>query len=131
MSETKPSSDNADPESKKTASDIHLLPCTINYDGPAPINSFFQVTKAEKNEQLVSHFRGRELKGKEFKLKDGVIGLNTIQVSEAAASNQETVWETAGVFDNIKVWDHDVEPNLVFMEECMDWFEVSQSIHSI
>ena len=61
-------------------------------------------------------------------MKDGVIGLNTIQVSEAAASNQETVWETAGVFDNIKVWDHDVEPNLVFMEECMDWFEVSQSV---
>ena len=94
------------------------------------MNNFFKVNASEKTknqELLSSHFRGRELKGKEYKLKDGVLGFNMIQ-GEVVEGSSETVWEAAGVFDNMKVWDHDVEPNLSFMDECMDWLDVASCV---
>ena len=50
---------------KEKFSVMHLLPCDIDYNGTAPVNSFFQVKREEVRGQKImkSHFRGRELIG--------------------------------------------------------------------
>ncbi|KAJ1425495.1 ribonuclease H2, subunit C [Ochromonadaceae sp. CCMP2298] len=57
-------------------SSLHLLPCDIDYDGPAPVNSFFQMQVSERGArgkargavELVGAFRGRELVGAQMSL---------------------------------------------------------------
>ena len=43
-------------------STVHFLPCSIDYDGTAPVRSFFHI-KSEDDGHLISHLRGRKLKG--------------------------------------------------------------------
>ena len=40
------------------SSSIHLLPCNIEYDGPAPIKTFFKINKKDGN-TYETQLRGR------------------------------------------------------------------------
>ena len=40
------------------SSSIHLLPCNIEYDGPAPIKTFFKINKKDSN-TYEAQLRGR------------------------------------------------------------------------
>jgi ribonuclease H2 subunit C len=101
---------------------VHLLPCNIDYDGPAPIEGFFII---EKNaEKLSSNFRGRELIGKEVKLPTNVVGIN---VRSTNTTNKNSL-QVDGTFDKFFVWQHDVEPDTSNIQNCFEWFEISQSV---
>eukprot|EP00388_Colpodella_angusta_P035657 GDKK01036678.1.p1 GENE.GDKK01036678.1~~GDKK01036678.1.p1 ORF type:complete len:131 (-),score=10.83 GDKK01036678.1:149-541(-) len=114
-------------EQDKNLSTVHFLPCTIDFDGPVPVNSFFQVQRAKT--ELKASFRGRELIGKEMKLPTNVLGVNAIQNRPKEAS--ETSWDCVGQFDKITVWQHDVAPDLGQLQECIDWFEIAEQVHSV
>ena len=88
----------------KNMSTVHFLPCTIDFDGPVPVNSFFQVKRSKTD--LKAAFRGRELVGKELSLPADVLGVNAVQNRPKESS--ETSWDCVGQFDKITVWQHDV-----------------------
>ena len=112
-------------ESQKLMSTVHYLPCTIDYNGPVPVNSFLQIKKL-KNNELKSAFRGRELVGKEIELHKGVIGVNAVQNSHI--DKTESSWECVGQFEKIIVWQHDIAPDLSVIQDCVDWFDIANNV---
>ncbi len=110
----------------KCMSTIHFLPCSIEFDGPVAVNSFFQI-KQSKNE-LRSAFRGRELVGKELKLPATVLGINAVQNRQTEST--ESSWDCVGQFEKINVWQHDIAPDLGQLQDCIDWFEIAEQVRS-
>jgi hypothetical protein len=110
---------------RKESTVIHLLPCNIEFDGTAPVNSYFQISEG-KRDQMLAHFRGRELVGRKLKLPDGVIGLNAVQDTRKQSDNIN--WEITGNFDEINVWQHDVAMDLTQINESLEWFELADSV---
>ena len=108
----------------KNMSTVHFLPCTIDFDGPVPVNSFFQVKRSKTD--LKAAFRGRELVGKELSLPADVLGVNAVQNRPKESS--ETSWDCVGQFDKITVWQHDVAPDLGQLQDCIDWFEIAEQV---
>jgi len=118
---------------ENSASSLNLLPCSIEYNGPAPIESHFQIAESQtlkdENKTFTAHFRGRALKGCQVKLPDSVIGITAIDKHPNRLVLNDTIqWEAIGTFDSIKIWEHDVLPNLDQFQECMDWFQIAQSV---
>jgi hypothetical protein len=44
------------------ATQFHFLPCSVKYNGPAPVAAYFKVNVGKRAGELESAFRGRELK---------------------------------------------------------------------
>lgn len=121
-----------------TSSTIHFLPCSIDYDGTAPIKSFFQ-TSNDSDGTLVSHFRGRKLKGK-------LVELNVTQekdcknLSNLPAESVSTVtglcvgdngnrnWIVEGHFTSMNIWEHDTSPDLSVIDESLSWFKIAHQV---
>uniref|UniRef100_A0A0M3HGJ1 ZP domain-containing protein n=1 Tax=Ascaris lumbricoides TaxID=6252 RepID=A0A0M3HGJ1_ASCLU len=57
--------------SEKILPEIHLLPCKINYTGPAKVKAYFQRESVGENGEEQSTFRGRYLNGSMMHLPDG------------------------------------------------------------
>lgn len=121
-----------------TSSTIHFLPCSIDYDGTAPIKSFFQ-TSDDLDGTFISHLRGRKLKGK-------LVELNVSQekdsknLSNLPAENVSTVtglcvgdngnrnWIVEGHFTSMSIWEHDTNPDLSAIDECLSWFKIADQV---
>ncbi len=108
-------------------STVHFLPCTIDFDGPLAVNSFFQIQQTKTG--LRSSLRGRELIGKELALPAGVVGINAIQ--DSLKSKTETTWDCTGQFSEITVWQHDIAPDMGQMQDCFQWFDIAQKVRSV
>jgi hypothetical protein len=122
---------------KKNLSTLHLLPCSIEYNGTAPIDSFFKITENKKGD-LISHFRGRELKGKNL-LIDPSSSLVPDALNPPLNKSKPVIglcigdkgnknWIVEGSFSSINVWEHDTPPDLSQMEECLTWFSTADCV---
>ena len=105
-------------------STIHLLPCTIDFNGPAPVSSYFRI----KSEQgvLTSHFRGRKLRGIKVPLPEATTGVCVTKVFNSETQKPE--WEITEKFNAITDWQHDTTPSTNHLEEYFDWFELAESV---
>ncbi len=112
---------------KNEFSVMHLLPCDIDYNGPAPVTSYFQISEGKRrNDEMTAHFRGHELIGKKVKLPEKITGLNVTQ--DMRNQSKELKWAVVGEFKEINVWQHDVAPDVNQIEECLDWFELASAV---
>mmetsp|Transcript_1203 Transcript_1203/g.1251 ORF Transcript_1203/g.1251 Transcript_1203/m.1251 type:complete len:125 (-) Transcript_1203:207-581(-) len=109
----------------KNGSSVHLLPCSIDYSGPAPVGTYFLINE-KANEELHAQFRGRELKGKVVSLPADVCGL-----SLSSSSLGENKVDVQGHFNSFTLWEHDVMPSEESLTEYFNWFKISKSIHEI
>ena len=115
---------------QKTSSDgrallqVHYLPCSIKYDGPTEVGSFFRVAKDPNSETLTSHIRGRELKGSVMSLPSNVSGLCV-----TPGVDDPRRWEVTGQFDSMTVWQHDVTPDVAQMQEYINYFDLAKAVH--
>eukprot|EP01080_Neovahlkampfia_damariscottae_P001909 gene1909-1049_t len=102
----------------KKYSTIHKLPCHINYEGKSnEIESLFQIEK-EENEK-VSSFRGRPLRGKDIVLPKDVHGF----VFENENDNK---FKTTHQFDSLTSWVLDKNPeNEVSIKGALDFFKTT------
>jgi len=128
-------------EGANQAVDLHLLPCTIKYTGPAAVDSYFLPT--EENEGVLSaSFRGRLLKGRTLRLPPGYKGLVLSENSrkheeeeeedqprgEASSGQQE--WEISGSFDKFAYWNHDTQPSdNDTPPRWIEWLSLAEEIH--
>lgn len=115
---------------------IHFLPCKIDHEGPAPVDTYFLVESLTKREPdsnpelLVATFRGRRLLGLKEKVPEGAHGLllnadyefdemsdNEIDEMDDAhvfgcdSNNGRRVLRVGGVFNEITHWQQDQAPN--------------------
>ena len=61
---------------ERTESTVHMLPCSLNFDGSAPVSDYFKIKPVEGSKNLKeSHFRGRALVGVQVPLPEGVKGI--------------------------------------------------------
>jgi hypothetical protein len=100
-------------------SSLHLLPCSIEHDGPTQVTSFFQVVEGEK--ENVAYFRGRELKGIKIAVPVGVQGLCVGDCGEGK-------WLVEGSFSETNFWEHDSRPDKSQIDEVNCWFDVAKSV---
>jgi ribonuclease H2 subunit C len=113
-------------EGSKSSTTVHYLPCGIKYDGPTDVNSFFRISKSDKDsEVLVSHFRGRELKGQVVHLPENVSGLCI-----TPGKDDPRRWEVTGEFKDLTLWQHDLTPDVAQMEDLLNYFEISSAVHA-
>jgi hypothetical protein len=119
------SSMSVETSSRGAKSVLNYLPCDIKFEGPTEVNSYFQITRDAKDDSMRSHFRGRELRGKVITIPSTVEGLC---ITCSSISSKQ--WEVSGHFDRLNLWQHDVLPETAVLEDYMDWFEVSNSVHS-
>jgi Ribonuclease H2 non-catalytic subunit (Ylr154p-like) len=121
-----------------TSSTIHFLPCSIDYDGTAPIKSFFQTT-SDADGNLTSHLRGRKLKGKSVELNipqerecKNSLNLQAEDVSTVTGlcvgDNGNRNWIVEGHFSSMNVWEHDTSPDLSVVDECLSWFMIADQV---
>ena len=118
---------------------VDLLPCSIEFDGTAPVNSYFHISH-EVDKTLRSHLRGRELKGRQVKLgssiskdnglaaADIVINDGTDIVGLCVGDNGDKKWVVEGHFTTMNVWEHDTLPDLSIVDDCLSWFSIAHSV---
>lgn len=114
----------------KSESVVHRLPCNIEYNGVANVNSFFKVETTNKRHRehdvVTSRFRGRKLNGVTFSLPPEVIGLTTTVQTEEG----KKCFKVDGKFRKVTIWEHDRPPDLTDMDDAMLWMEIAKRVHS-
>ena len=116
--------ENSDRQNLRSESNVHYLPCSVKYDGPANINAYFKTTSSETNPyELTSRFRGRELKGKRIALPIGVVGF--FLASDGLGSKSVSI---RGHFRSLTIWDHDIAPDTAPISDQFDWLEISKAV---
>lgn len=107
---------------------IHHLPCSIDYNGPAPIEDYFRIAEcsARGEGKYVSHFRGRQLFGERVKLPGDVQGLCV----RSTPSGLLPKWSVKGKFDEIMAWEHDRLPETTSIKNMAEWMELSDAVWS-
>lgn len=116
-----------------------LLPCTVDYEGPAPVTGYFRPTSTEDTSDgsivMEAAFRGRHLRGAELELPSGFVPI-LLQQAEVPAGLEscsegceERKWEALGRCRPVRYWNHDVVPTRTDdPRRCVEWLHVAQSI---
>jgi len=106
---------------------VHLLPCSIAYDGNAPVNDFFKVKKGDGAKTADrAAFRGRALQGREVVLPPQVQGIVLGKMEGGGGCVS-----VDGAFSKLTMWEHDVQPDTGVMQDCLHWFEVADAVHAM
>jgi hypothetical protein len=100
-------------------STVHFMPCIIEYDGPAPVESYFSIS--ETSGKLVSNFRGRRLVGQQVDLPPLCAGL----IIEPSKKSSVTIH---GTFSKMFVWDHDVIPHEEALSSSIEWLKIAHIV---
>lgn len=113
---------------------VHLLPCAIEYSGPARVGDYFKVRHVGGDPRdMEATLRGRLLRGARQPLPDGVAGV-VIQQSNpprAAAADQQNYAAVRGTFDHITYWNHDTRPSARdYLPDALKWFEMARCVHA-
>ena len=101
--------------------DINFMPFSISYNGSAPVAKYMEVS--HKDGKLVSHFRGREIKGEAIPLPEN---LNGVLISKPQMSDSTV--HILGSFDEVKLWEHDIAPNNKIVTDIFDWVDIAQAV---
>jgi hypothetical protein len=128
-------------------STVHYLPCDFGYDGPAEVLSFFKISKDESESGLFNaQLRGHELFGEDLNIstaKVAVKGLIVVAKTGNSGSPDEdeenenlklkeskTKLRVMGEFNKMTIWQHDTKPETSKVQDYIDWFEISDAVHS-
>jgi hypothetical protein len=80
----------------------HLLPCTIEFNGPAPVHEYF-VTTTDDRECLLARFRGIELLGKELPVP--------ANFTAVVGTLEEDKYVIREKFSSITYWNRELVPS--------------------
>ena len=127
--------DNND-NNKTAAASIHLLPCSIEFDGAARVSDYFKprrVANGNGGTSLEATLRGRLLRGKACPLPEGVEGfvLQQDNVRLGSVGKQQNYATSKGSFKELTYWNHDVVPSSMdYVPQALRWFDISRIAHA-
>ncbi|CAE6416190.1 unnamed protein product [Rhizoctonia solani] len=106
-----------------------LLPLHIDYDGPAPVETYFHATK-ESNGNQTATFRGRTLHGVNLTLPEGYSGAVLSTKSDKSGDKQ---LESTSTFSEITLWRADVPVDInsdEYARALDEWTRMATLVHS-
>mmetsp|Transcript_4168 Transcript_4168/g.4805 ORF Transcript_4168/g.4805 Transcript_4168/m.4805 type:complete len:157 (-) Transcript_4168:257-727(-) len=117
-----------------------LLPCAIEYNGPAQVSKYFTSsstgTSLEGAEVLAASFRGRYLKGCHMDLPSGftahvITQQAGVSAAEPTASDEGPEgWTAVGAVSQMTYWNHDDNPTSSdALRRAMEWTSLSKEVH--
>ena len=112
---------------EKKSSVLHLLPCNIHHDGPAPVTTYFHVkhvtkTETSDKEYYISNFRGRRLEGVNIQLPNNTVGYIV------HANRSQNSLEVHSSFDSFTVWEHDHVPPEDVLDKSLEYFDIADIV---
>lgn len=112
---------------EKKCSVIHLLPCNIHHDGPAPVKNYFQTQHLDKgqssnNKYSVANFRGRRIEGLTVSLPPSTVGC------VVHTNRSDNSLEVHSTFNSFTVWDHDNAPSEEVIGKSMEYFDIANIV---
>ncbi|KAL5577601.1 hypothetical protein UlMin_019300 [Ulmus minor] len=119
---------------------VHLLPCSIKYDGPCSVSHYFKPKSTGMEVEGLSvdeaQFRGRKLQGTTISLPEGysgfVLGKKGRGKRKASKMSEEdsNCWEMNAKFKNMTYWKHDSLPSQhdAFLRS-FHWLAVAKVMH--
>ncbi|KAJ2781828.1 Ribonuclease H2 subunit C [Coemansia javaensis] len=125
------------------AAQLHLLPCAIDYSGPAKTAAYF-LPEAQADGTYDAAFRGRQLRGIRVALPSGYTGHVLVEAAAAPAAAggafddgaceapEQLALVSAETFAAVTVWEHD-RPPLPADDEfvrALAWADVAAGIHA-
>lgn len=128
------------PGAAQEAMPADLLPCSIDYAGPAPASDYFRIrtgeTCADGTQGLDAAFRGRRLRGQELVLPPGHAAFLLQQSHESTtehagmeADPPTRRWEAVATCQPLRYWNHDVMPTPTDApRRCMEWLSLAESV---
>jgi ribonuclease H2 subunit C len=114
---------------------IHLLPCSIDHDGPAPVKDFFhpQHVEGQAEPVLEATLRGRLLRGRQVELPKGIRGI-VLQQSTPPRSRElehQNYAKEKSTYSNMVYWNHDAAPTEGdYLPQALKIFDVAKSVHN-
>ncbi|EMR08736.1 hypothetical protein PNEG_02911 [Pneumocystis murina B123] len=132
---------------------VHLLPCQIQWDGPANVSKYFHVRSTPDNSTYYATFRGRGLEGNSFILPstyegaiyntDSPISQMFEQLNDNCSTNNidlnETIvptkkWHQIGTFSAFNIWKQIPHYDTEFgtsIRTLKEWINLADIIHSV
>lgn len=113
---------------------IHLLPCSIDHDGPARVNDFFhpQHVEGQAAPILEATLRGRLLRGRQVNLPEGIRGIILQQTTPPRSRELEhqNYAKEKSTFNSMVYWNHDAAPAAGdYLPEALKIFNVAKAVH--
>ena len=95
---------------KARKAELNLMPCTIKADNArAKIGTYLVIRKPKgEGEVMQSSFRGIEIRGKNFAVPKGYVGVLARERSKA--KTHENTWVPTHTFESFGYWNREVEP---------------------
>lgn len=130
--------------SQLAKNEVHMLPCCINYNGPAPVSDYFKPKIAdsflEGVEVKEAAFRGRKLLGCTTELPQDYCGLLLEKVIPAEDHKKEQkwngdilapdIWNAKVMFKDLTYWRHDDNPHFIDNgRKNLEWLRLASMIH--
>ncbi|KAI4499099.1 hypothetical protein M0802_005682 [Mischocyttarus mexicanus] len=111
---------------------IHLMPCKINFDGPANVSSFFQSCIQETdNENCSISFRGRPLQGKKIQIPKDYKGIIFFEHKKPAFEDIKRNLYSNSFFSEFTYWNYDKIPSKNdALAKALDWIDIAEALHS-
>ena len=112
---------------------VHLLPCTIDHDGPARVSDFFKPRQIDNKPYLEATLRGRLLRGAELKLPVGINGIVLQQATppRSRVLEHQNYAAEQRTFDSIIYWNHDSFPTETdYLPQALKVFDVARAVNT-
>lgn len=90
---------------------LHYIPASIQGDGAANVDLFFNNYTAEENGVMRNTFRGHPLEGCRFTVPNTHKGLIFQETDTPLDENTNRVFKLAGSFDSFDYWNYDKAPS--------------------
>lgn len=112
--------------SKKPEAKVHLLPCSLDFEGTAKVSHYFESTidKKPKKDTLTASFRGKPLEGHVVSIPKSHIGL-------VLKKGEEGKLITRSTFSEVTSWKWDQNPKSCDnFASSLDWIDIASAIHN-
>ncbi|XP_063700931.1 uncharacterized protein LOC134831198 [Culicoides brevitarsis] len=92
---------------------IHYIPAKIDGNGKAEVSKYFEnyTEHLGSSEILSNAFRGFPLKGCDFKLPEGKVGVIFRDKDSLKSEDSDRSLKFAGTFNNFTYWNYDTNPS--------------------
>ncbi|EDV23685.1 Ribonuclease H2 subunit C [Trichoplax sp. H2] len=116
--------------SERKCAKLHLLPCTIDYNGQANIDSYFEPTIKKNGEDLSATYRGRPLCGAKMEVPDNYIGCVLKETQKPFGEDEDRRLKISSHFKELTYWNLDNRTSVNDkLQKAILWTKIATAIH--
>ncbi|XP_059574543.1 ribonuclease H2 subunit C [Alligator mississippiensis] len=110
---------------------LHLLPCALRHDGPAPVGRYFTPAVRQGARLKSVSFRGRRLLGQDLPVPTGYVGLVLKEDEKPCSEDEERRVRVKSTFTALTAWTREQAPSADdALQGALGWPHIAQAIHA-